>query len=288
MLMQDIDFLIIGATKSATTWLQRSLQADPCVSMPDPELHYFSRAYSRGDDWYLSQFAATASTLVAGEKSNSYLESREAADRIAEKLPHVKLVAQLRNPVERAYSDYCMMYRRGEVGRDVERYLDPRNSQGEHARLVGLGFYGRQLQAYYDRFPSERILVTFYETIGTQPEEHLATVRSFLGLPATPSGSVVRGKVKDKTTPMLRPELRRVLRSLKPVVAPLRNNPYFQKVHSALATEISYSPFPDSSRARLIDHYAADVEALGRLVGRDLSAWLGHSATPPTDKVETL
>ena len=76
MLMEDIDFLIIGATKSATTWLQRSLQADPFVSMPDPELHYFSRAFSRGDDWYLSQFPASDLPLVVGEKSNSYLESR--------------------------------------------------------------------------------------------------------------------------------------------------------------------------------------------------------------------
>jgi hypothetical protein len=286
MLMEDIDFLIIGATKSATTWLQRSLQADSRVSMPSPELHYFSREYSRGDKWYLSQFAADASTLVAGEKSNSYLESSQAAVRIAAKLPDVKLVVQLRNPVERAYSDYCMMYRRGEVGRDVERHLDPRNSQD--TRIVGLGFYGRQLQRYFDRFPSERILVTFYEAIGTQPEEQLATVRSFLGLPAKPSGNVVRGKVKDKTTPMLRPELRRLLRSLKPVVAPFRNNPYFQKVHAALATEIEYSPFPEGIRERLIDHYAADVEQLGRLVGRDLSAWLRESATPPMDKVETL
>ena len=285
MLMEDIDFLIIGATKSATTWLQRSLQADPCVSMPSPELHYFSREYSRGDDWYLSQFAANASTIVAGEKSNTYLESSQAAVRIAAKLPDVKLVVQLRNPVERAYSDYCMMYRRGEVGRDVASYLDPRNSR--NTRIVGLGFYGRQLQHYYDRFPSERILVTFYETIRMHPEQQLGTVRSFLGLPANLSGNVVRGKVKDKTTPMLSPELRRLLRPLKPVVAPFRNSPAFQKVHSALATEIDYSPFPEGIRGRLIDHYAGDVEQLGRLVGRDLSAWLEESATPPMDKVET-
>ena len=56
--------------------------------------------------------------------------------------------------------------------------------RGKMQDWSALGFYGRQLQAYYDRFPSERILVTFYEMIRTQPEEHLATVRSFLGLPA--------------------------------------------------------------------------------------------------------
>ena len=278
MLMEHVDFLIIGATKSATTWLQRSLQADQLVSMPDPELHYFSREFSQGDHWYLSQFPANASSLMAGEKSNSYLESAEAADRIASKLPSVKLVAQLRNPVERAYSDYCMMYRRGEVGRRVESYLDPRNSS--NTRLVSAGFYCRQLRAYYDRFPSERLLITFYETIKTRPEQHLATVRAFLGLPASESPQLSRAKVKDKTTPMLRPGLRRLLRPMKPVAAPFRNNRYFQKLHGALAGEINYSPFPDEVRKRLIDHYAPDVEALGKLVGRDLSTWLNDSVLP--------
>ena len=123
MKLADIDFLVIGATKSATTWLQRSLQADPDVFMPDPELHYFSRELQLGDDWYLDQFAGAAPGQRIGEKSNSYLEDPQAAARIARSLPRARLVAQLRSPIERAYSDYCMMYRRGEVGRDVARYL---------------------------------------------------------------------------------------------------------------------------------------------------------------------
>jgi len=281
MLMQDVDFLIIGATKSATTWLQRSLQADPLVSMPDPELHYFSREYSRGDQWYLSQFPQRASALIAGEKSNSYLEDPEAAVRIASKLPDAKLVAQLRNPVERAYSHYCMMYRRGEVGRHVEAYLDPRSSKDQ--RLISGGFYCRQLRAYYDRFPSERLLVTFYETIEARPQQQLSAVRAFLGLPVGEASEPIRIKVKDKTTPMLRPGLRRLLRPMKQVVAPFRDNRYFRKLHGALAAEVSYSPFPDEIRHRLVDHYAPDVEALGQLVGRDLSGWLRHCTIPSLD-----
>ncbi len=165
------------------------------------------------------------------------MESSEAADGIASKLPNVKLIAQLRNPVERAYSDYCMLYRRGEVSRDIERYLDPRSSWS--ARFVNLGFYGRQVQAYYDRFPPENLLVTFYEMIETSPEEQLTTVRAFLGLPATETARFIHAKVKDKTTPMLSPGLRRLLRPVKSVVAPFRKNPYFQKVHATLATEHS-------------------------------------------------
>src|SRR5262245_42993527 len=100
---EDIDFLIVGAAKSATTWLQRSLQADTSVRMPDPELHYFSREYHRGADWYFNHFGLGAKDKLVGEKSNSYLDTPQAVHRIARHLPHVKIVAQLRNPVDRAY-----------------------------------------------------------------------------------------------------------------------------------------------------------------------------------------
>lgn len=277
--LQDIDFLIIGATKSATTWLQKSLQADPAVFMPDPELHYFSREFESGDTWYLRHFDEAAGFRVLGEKSNSYLADAAAAERIAQKLPRAKLVAQLRSPVERAYSHYCMMYRRGEVGRDVARYLDPRRPQ--ETRLLSAGFYARQLQLYYDRFPAEQLLVTFYEAIRTGAEEQLATVRAFLGLPAEQASQFVQRKVKDKTTPMLGPRLRRLLGPVKPVVAPFRGSILFRRLHSALAGEIRYSPLPEDVRNRLVDYYASDVDTLGRLIGRDLSGWLrGEMAAP--------
>ena len=76
MQAEDINFLIIGAAKSATTWLQQTLQADPAVSMPDPELHYFSRFYDRGHNWYFDQFPKTEGKKLIGEKSNSYLGVR--------------------------------------------------------------------------------------------------------------------------------------------------------------------------------------------------------------------
>jgi hypothetical protein len=281
MLMNEIDFLIIGATKSATTWLQRSLQADPAVSMPSPELHYFSREFGRGDGWYLAQFPEKGSATVAGEKSNSYLESVVAADRIKAALPRARLIAQLRNPVERAYSDYCMMFRRGDANGDIERHLDPR--QGEANRFINGGYYAQQLRAYYDRFPESNMLVTFYETIKIAPETQLAEVRRFLGLPAELAQGFVQTKVKDKSAPMLSPKLRRALGSLKPIVKPFRGNPLFKKVHASLASEIEYPALPNGLRQRLADHYAPDVEALGRLVGRDLSDWLNSNVPLPAD-----
>lgn len=142
MLMQPetkIDFLIIGAAKCATTWLQMSLAENPSVFMPEPELHYFSREYHRGSDWYRAQFAEAGAATIIGEKSNSYLTEEPSAERIAHDLPHVKLIVQLRDPVQRAYSSYCMHLRRGAVTKDIRRYLDPdRKADGD--RFLDRGF----------------------------------------------------------------------------------------------------------------------------------------------------
>lgn len=270
--LTDIDFLIIGATKSATTWLQRSLQLDQAICMPDPEIHYFSREYHRGDDWYLAQFPPLQGDLLVGEKSNSYLESAKAASRIRTALPHAKLIAQLRNPVERAYSDYCMLYRRGVVNRDIQLHLDP--FRAKQNRFLEGGLYHQQIKAYLEHYPSDQLLVLLYEDMLCSPEAQLALVREYLGLPASTSYLPINDKVKDKTTPMIAPALRRYLRPFKPAVAHLRENHYFKIVHRHLARPIEYPILTADLRERLVDYYGVEIEALGKLMKRDLSTWL--------------
>ncbi len=270
--LRDINFLIIGAAKSATTWLQQSLMGDPEVSMPDPEIHYFSREYRRGDDWYRAQFPTIQGRRLVGEKSNSYLDCPEAAARIRKVLPHARLVAQLRNPIERAYSDYCMLYRRGEVGIDIDRYLDPRKTDGN--RFLSGGLYYSHLEQYISRFPVEQLLVLLYEDMKSAPGAQIARVRSHLGLAASTPPLFVKVKVKDKATPMIAPGLKRYLRPFKPLVAPLRQNQYFKALHAHFAREIAYPSLSADLQARLVDYYAADVERLSALLDRDLSNWL--------------
>lgn len=272
MEMREIDFLIIGATKSATTWLQQSLQQDPGIFMPDPELHYFSRYYERGDEWYLEHFAGQEHRRLRGEKSNSYMDVPEAAERIKEKLPQARLIAQLRNPVDRAYSDYCMLYRRAEVGRDIAQYLDPR--QGAGGRFLNGGLYFQQLQRYLDRFPMEQLLVLLYEDLKVDARVQLARVRGFLGLEADVPLKPLAKKVKDKSEPVVNPTLRRLLRPLKPVAAPFRQNTGFKKLRSLIAGELQYAPLSHDLRARMTEYFAPETEKLGALVGRDLTDWL--------------
>ena len=271
---EDIDFLIIGAGKSASTWLQTQLQADPTVYMPGPELHYFSREYRRGDDWYLSQFSEEGIGKTVGEKSNSYLYEPEAAARIHRVLPNAKLIAQLRNPVDRAYSHYCMLFRRGEVGSDIESYLDP--SKGEHPRLVGSGHYARHLQRYIDLFGRDQLLILFYEGVKGDPERQMAKVRSYLGLPQRPLAELSRGKAKDKTVPVVPAPLRKRLAWMKPLTRQLRGTPVFEAVRGTIARDVEYPALTEDLKKRLGEYYAPSIEALERMSGQSLSHWYGQ------------
>jgi hypothetical protein len=244
--------------------------------MPDPEIHYFSRHYQEGEAWYLQYFDNSENRPVVGEKSNSYMDTPEAASRIRKHLPEVKLIAQLRNPVERAYSDYCMLYRRGEVGKDIVQYLDPRNAEG--GRFLNGGLYYDQLRGFLELFPAERLLVLLYENIKTEPQRQLDTIQAYLGLDTGLKVPPVTARVKDKTQAVIGPGLRKVLAPLKSTVRPFRQSALFQNARSLIARELQYAPLPDDLRERLIDYYAPQVDRLGAIVRQDLSAWLRNVA----------
>lgn len=279
--LDDIHFLIIGAAKSATTSLQRALQADPAVCMPDPELHFFSREFSRGVDWYLSQFSAAAGASCRGEKSNSYMEVPAAADRIAATLPHVRLICMLRDPVERAYSDYCMLYRRSEVGDDIRTALDPRS--GAAGRFVAGGNYHRQLLPFVERYGADRILVLLYEEFRLDPGREVAKARAHLGLDPAFSAGEPATHAKDRTEAMVPPRLRRLLWGVKPWVAPMRNAPLFKLARGLIAREIAYPAFPADLRARLAEHYRPEIGRLSDLLDRDFDRWRTPVATAQGD-----
>ena len=279
MQFNDIDFIIIGAAKSATTWLQKQLQSDPAVYMPDPELHYFSWEYDRGQDWYLSQFSDEGLGRTVGEKSNSYLYVPEAAARLHRDLPQVKLIAQLRNPVERAYSRYCMLFRRGEVGADIESYLDP--SLGENLQFLVAGNFATHLQSYIDLFGRERLLILFFEGVTDDPETQMSRVRAHLGLPPHPLATAGREKVKDKSAPTVPPQLRKRLAWMKPIVRPLQGSSAFEAVRGLVAREIQYPQLSVELRKRLNEYYGPSIEALEKMSGQSLSHWYG-----PVDRTE--
>lgn len=255
----SVDFIIIGAAKCATTWLQHSLTRTPEIHMPGPELHFFSRQYDRGISWYTDQFDVSRDTVKIGEKSNSYLTEPQAAERIRDHYPDARLILQMRDPVKRAYSDYCMLFRRGEVSSRIDDYLDP--NCAADGRFLSDGRYTHHLTRFYDIFPADQILLLAYEDVRHDPNTHLQKVGAHIGFEGR-LDPIVQRRVKDKNTPMVPLPLRRMVSPMRSVLDPVRHTWPVRSLRNAIARKIEYPTLSDDLIKKMSDFYAPDIELL--------------------------
>jgi hypothetical protein len=267
-------FVIIGAVKAATTWALEQLQVNSAIYMPDPECHYFSSEYHRGEDYYRSYFAAHAgSGRLLGEKSADYLAHPDAAQRMAAMLPNAKLIAQLRNPVERAYSDYKMLYRRGTISGAPEDYLLSL-ANNPQPRFLNDGLYAMHLQRWFDHFSPEQIHVFLYDDVKQQPKLTVEAICRHIGVDPVFDPQQAKKKANNGSERFLPLPVRKIFAPLKSTVAPFRGQPWFEATRGLFSKEVGYPALSDDTRRRLCDFYAPDIAALGKILNRDLSHWL--------------
>jgi hypothetical protein len=253
------DFVILGAAKAGTTSLYAWLCQHPFVARSRlKELHYFTFNYYRGEDWYRSNFPTEAEKaafarergrpFITGEGSPSYLWKGPAVERMAALLPSAKLIVALRDPVDRAYSQFQM--RRNDGFEPVESFFtavaleDPRIDGGEaRARWRENGRvgevilersylersrYAEQLERWMARYPREQLHIVTTDELAADPQAAFARLQEFLELPAhEPAGLEAR----------------------------------FTSSYALLAAE---------ERARIADYFRADNERLYALLGTDL------------------
>ena len=197
------NFFVIGAQKAGTTALYYHLRSHPQIYMsPVKEPQFFAPDLTRpgtgpGDrqahrfqdiDAYRALFADATSEPAVGEASVAYLHSGVAARRIAAAVPDAKLIAVLRNPVDRAHSNYLHLVRDGrEPCRDFAQALaaeDERRRQGWSAnwQYRAKGYYGQQIARYLEVFPREQLRVYLYENFEHRPLAVLTDIATCLGI----------------------------------------------------------------------------------------------------------
>lgn len=192
------DFLIAGAPRSGTTWLAQALDRHHDIWLakpfrPEPKFFLVDELYEQGLEHYAERWFASAPQVAAvGEKSTNYLESDVAARRIAQDLPGAKLVFVLRDPVERALSNYRWTVMNGLEDLDFEAALAAEErreaSLAPHLRYArphayfSRGCYARLLVPYFERIGRERILCLRFEDLVRDPASTLGTVHGFLGV----------------------------------------------------------------------------------------------------------
>lgn len=196
------DFLILGAQKAGTTALYAYLRWHPQVTGPSfKEVSFFDRHYARGERWYRAHLPIRRSGIV-GEASPSYLFHPLAPERVAAMVPRARLIALLRNPVDRAFSHYQHEVALGREELSFEDALarEDERMQGELERMLrdptyfshawwnytyaARGRYAEQLERWFAAFARDQLLVLFTEELAADTAGTYRRVLDFLGVDA--------------------------------------------------------------------------------------------------------
>lgn len=283
------NFLIIGAQKAGTTWLYDVLRRHPDIFLPDTkELSYFSRLDSDGHvldqftrlghAWYEDFFSPHQRERAVGEVSPMYLCDDAAPERIAAMLPDVKLIAVLREPVERAASEYWMTYNKRA---SMPPLMDLAEDGGN--LIVRRGLYGAQLERYLRHFPRENMLVLIFEEVMADRDSALDRLCSFLGVdPALqPRDDLHRASNPATayrwrwlhTTSVKAASALRATRALSWLPRLLKRSGFNKRIRALNAVEFDKPELTEEERRTLGSLYAADREKLEGLLGRKIEAW---------------
>lgn len=280
-----IDFIIIGAMKSGTTSLHQYLSVHPEIYMPaQKELQFFSRDefFSNGVDWYLDQWFRGKEQYRCGEASPQYMCYQSVPERIYNNAPKAKLIAVLRNPIDRAYSHYRLTVRQCSESRNFDTAVAELVARGHvsddkvdfQRDYVMFGEYGRILENYLKFFQKDQVRVIFDEDLMSRRREVLRSLFSFLGVSPDLEASVF-DKAYHVSGIQRYPSLTNWFVKHKAVRSFMRDllpSDLYEKLRLWYWTEFNVKqvkdPGPsDAVRRVLREHYRKDVELLERLLG---------------------
>jgi hypothetical protein len=293
------NFLIVGAAKSGTTSLHYYLQQHPDIYLPArKELHYFAREYMfrltggpgdrnvlsyvcRTQEEYESAYAKVTRQSAVGEISPSYLYFSDVNEEIKRELRDPKIIMILRNPLQKAFSQYMHLVR---DNREMLDFYDALMAEGERIerdwaamwRYAESSLYSSRVQRYMDVFGERNVRIFLYDDLVASPERLVRDLLEFIGV--DPEQPIDFGKVHNRSG---KPRSRFVSNLLT------RPNPLRDLAKRILPSETTYmlklrlqdlntgakGTIDGRSRAYLKEFCAQDVQDLQQIVGRPLN-WL--------------
>jgi hypothetical protein len=295
-------FLIIGAAKSGTSALYEYLKQHPEIYMsPQKETNFFAFEGQKPEfrapdnltvpinqrsitclDKYKEQFQGVSTELAVGEASTIYLYHQNAPFRIRHHVPDSKLIAILRNPVDRAFSSFLHLVRDGrETIPNFAQALCEESQRIENNwaplyRYTDMGFYYVQLSRYFESFDGSQIRIYLYEDLVSDPISLLKDIFAFLGVSNqfVPDMSIkynASGIPINKTINSII-NGQNSLRSLLKVVLPTKLS---KRVRWRINAKNLFKPqMSYEVRSHLISLFKEDFQKLEALIERDLSHWL--------------
>ena len=272
-----LDFLVIGSQKAGTTSIHQLLKQHKSVYLPrKKELEYFFNTpeFTKGESYYHSYFQDAREDQIKGEASPGYIAHPESAKRIFDYNPKIKLILTIRNPIDRAYSQYWHKRRNLKVSesfdflisRDLDHHLYEQGSNG----LFSRGLYIEYIEQYLEYFSRDQLLILDFDELKASPSRFFKRITDFLNITEL-DNHLYENTVHNKS-----------LYYDNPFYKFFFKHPQFLKfcpklLRSALfngrKVSFNYQPISSDAKDILMEFYKPYNQRLATFLGADLSHW---------------
>jgi len=265
------DFIIVGTMKSGTTTLQHYLLNHDDISMPKKELHFFNRDsnFEKGLEYYRQLFLEDCEDelKIIGEKTPTYSYLPSVPKRIYDTTPNAKLIWILRNPIDRAYSNYLHALSGSVEWMSFENAIKKEPKRIEKNIFKGYrerGIYHQQIERFLKYFPNNQMYYLLFEDLIKNPKTEVNRLLDFLGTSNHKNISLKlphKNKSSFPRFPILQYGVRKFLG---------KNNLIYKGVSRWTVKKKKIS---DELRIQLREFYKPHNEKLSEMIGKDLSIW---------------
>jgi hypothetical protein len=261
-----ISFLMIGCQRCGTTWTDAALRTHPQIFLPEKKQSYFfDRNYDMGMDWYLDRFQGIDPQQIAvGEIATGYC-LLNAIPLLAEHFPNTKLLMVMRNPIDRAYSNY--------QSRQIEEgWSTFEEALESSADICERGQYIDQIECLLKFYEQDNVLFLLYDDLNADDQAYIKSIYAFIGVDSNVKSEMV-GQIKNAAMFLnTRKFLHQV--GLKSIVTLISKSWIGDKVRRSRKSKgRAYMPMNLKTKKKLIKHFAPYNKKLATFLGRDLSKW---------------
>lgn len=303
------NFIVVGAGRSGTTSLHNYLAQHPDIFMcaakspnffasgiaqppwETPAAVAMAAQWVADGDSYAAMFDNAADASAVGEVSPVYLQAIDVASRISAACGDIRIIAILRNPVDRACAHFLGRQRDGiePPGVSMAARMDELLAAGmpddvAFGHYPGCGRYHHFLLPYIEQFGADRVHVALHEDLVADPLTVLAAMFSFVGVDPgfVPDMTARLNRTGQIRNPVLRGVWTRTV-GIRTALRPHLPASLRRSVGRTFLTDLDRPDVDPMLRQRLLDVLVDDITALEQLIGRDLSAWkVVPSASPGT------
>lgn len=290
---------IIGAQKSGTTSLFDWIGQHPDVyaNRATKDYPFFTDetlyTHRRKDFFKMFRNGASKRVILGGDANLMYV--RKAVERMCTLIPDAKLIAILRNPVNRAFSAWCHAAERGLEKRTFLEAIEeemkgktipPHTRDGRQKNYIEHGLYAQQLERVFQFYPKDRVMVLIFEEVIKDPAGEIKKVFRFIGVDDSfvPNFSIKnktlggqRFKILSKLLYKGKPHGHPVWEILRFLIPKNLRTTIRLKLETYNRVAAPKPSFPENVYITLRDYYSEEISRLEELLGRSFDVWRSKS-----------